>query len=154
MGQTPPHAPAAPAPGYVGAGAHWPTPHAMAPAPEPDTQTTPLRQRRWMAALALYLLAPITAELLTGSTPPLQFVNPLSFLFLTALYGSGALLVRETVRRRGLGWWSVILLGAAYGVLEEGLVVTSWMNPYWSDLAYLNGYSRALGINWYWALGM
>jgi hypothetical protein len=39
MGQTPPHAPAAPAPGYVGAGPHWPTPHAMAPAPEPDTQT-------------------------------------------------------------------------------------------------------------------
>jgi hypothetical protein len=154
MGQTPPQTPAAPAPGYVGAGAHWPTPHAIAPAPEPDTQTTPLRQRRWLAALALYLLAPITAELLTGSTPPLQFVNPLSFLFLTALYGSGALLVRETVRRRGLGWWSVILLGAAYGVLEEGLVVTSWLNPYWPDLAYLNGYSRALGVNWYWALGL
>lgn len=152
MGPTPP---AQHAPRHAPAGPHWPTPRgAVAPVAEPETRTTPLSQRRWLAALILYLLAPITAEALTGSTPPLQFVNPVSFLFLTALYGSGALLVRETVRRRGLGWWSVLLLGAAYGVLEEGLVVTSWMNPYWPDLAFLNGFSRALGINWYWALGM
>ena len=160
MGPTPP-APrgrgrAAQAPGRPPAGPqHWPTPRGpAAPVAEPETETIPLGQRRWLASLVLYLLAPITAEVLTGSTPPLQFVNPVSFLFLTALYGSGALLVRETVRRRGLGWWSVLLLGAAYGVLEEGLVVTSWMNPNWPDLAFLNGYSRALGINWYWALGM
>jgi hypothetical protein len=156
MGPTPPP-PVRPGggPGHAPGGAHWPTPHALAtPQPEPDTLTTPLRQRRWIAALTLYLLAPITAEVLTGATPPLQFVNPLSFIFLTALYGSGALLIRETTRRRGLGWWSVILLGAAYGVLEEGLVVTSWLNPYWPDLAFLDGYSRALGVNWFWALGM
>lgn len=155
MGPTPPQPHAPGGPGHAPAGPHWPTPHALAtPQAEPDTLTTPLRQRRWMAALTLYLLAPIIAEVLTGSTPPLQFVNPLSFIFLTALYGSGALLVRETARRRGLGWWSVILLGAAYGVLEEGLVVTSWLNPSWPDLAFLNGYSRALDINWFWALGM
>lgn len=151
MGPTPP---APPSPRPAPAGPHWPTPRGVAPIAEPETQTTPLSQRRWLAALILYLLAPITAEVLTGSTPPLKFVNPVSFLFLTALYGSGALLVREIVRRRGLGWWSVLLLGAAYGVLEEGLVVTSWTNPYWPDLAFLNGYSRALGVNWYWAMGM
>lgn len=133
----------------------WPAPHPAAPpAPEPDTQTTPLLQRRWLAALTLYLLAPITAEVLTGSTPPLSFITLPSLIFLTALYGSGALLARETVRRRGLGWWSVLLLGAAYGVLEEGLVVTSWFNPNWPDLLYLDGYSRALGVNWFWALGL
>ncbi len=152
---TAPMGPTPPAPGYAPAGPHWPTPQAMAPpAPEPDTETTPLRRRRWLAALTLYLLAPIIAEVLTGSTPPLQFVNPLSLIFLTALYGSGALLIRETARRRGLGWWSVIALGAAYGVLEEGLVVTSWFNPHWPDVLYLNDYSHALGVNWYWALGL
>jgi len=140
--------------GPAGAAApRWPAPQPAA-APEPTTETLPLRRRRWLAALALYLLAPITAELLTGSTPPLSFLTPVSLLFLPALYGSGALLIRETARRRGLGWWSIILLGAAYGVLEEGLVVTSWFNAAWPDVAFLNGYGRALGVNWYWALGL
>jgi len=145
--------PVAPAPQQAPGAPHWPTPHPTAP-PEPDTQTTPLRQRRWVAALTLYLLAPVIAELLTGATPPLEFINPVTFITLTALYGSGALLVRETARRRGLGWGSIVLLGAAYGVLEEGLVVTSWFNPYWPDVLYLHGYTRALDINWYWALGL
>ncbi len=118
------------------------------------TTTLPIGQRRWVAALALYLLAPVIAEGLTGSTPPLNFLNPLTFLFLTALYGSGALLVRETARRRDLGWGSVVLLGAAYGVLEEGLVVTSWFNLHWPDAAYLASFSHILGVNWFWAVGL
>ena len=151
---TAPMGPVAPAPHQaLSAAPHWPTPHPTAP-PEPDTITAPLRQRPWAAALTLYLLAPVLAELLTGATPPLQFVNPMTFLTLTALYGSGALLIRETARRRGLGWGSIVLLGAAYGVLEEGLVVTSWFNPYWPDILYLHGYTRALDTNWYWALGL
>ncbi|OLC21634.1 MAG: hypothetical protein AUH33_01400 [Chloroflexi bacterium 13_1_40CM_68_21] len=85
--------------------------------------------RIWPAALALFVLAPVCGELLSGSTPLRAFVNPFTFLYLSGLYGSGALIVREIVRRRGLGWRNVLLLGAAYGVLEEGLVVTSWTNP-------------------------
>ncbi len=152
---TAPMGPARPAPAaHAGPGApRWQSPQPVA-APEPITETLPLRQRRWLAALALYLLAPLTAELLTGSTPPLSFLTPISLIFLPALYGSGALLIRETARRRGLGWWSVIVLGAAYGVLEEGLVVTSWFNAAWPDVAFLDGYGRALGVNWYWALGL
>lgn len=150
---TAPMGPVAPAPRQATAAPHWPTPNPSA-TPEPDTQTTPLRQRRWVAALTLYLLAPVIAEVLTGATPPLQFINPVTFITLTTLYGSGALLIRETARRRGLGWGSIVLLGAAYGVLEEGLVVTSWFNPYWPDVLYLHGYTRALDINWYWALGL
>jgi hypothetical protein len=112
------------------------------------------RQRTWPAVLTLFFLAPAVAEMLSGSTPPLMFVNPFSLLLETGLYGSGALLVRELVRRRGLGWASVLLLGAAYGVLEEGLTITSWFNPYWPDLQGLSSYGRLLDTNWVWALGL
>lgn len=153
---TAPMGPAAPAPqhGVPQPGApHWPTPQHVPASPE-TTGTLPIRQRRWVAALALYLLAPLIAEALTGSTPPLSFFTPAPFIFLTALYGSGALLARETARRRNLGWGGIILLGAAYGVLEEGLVVTSWFNPHWPDALYLASFSRFLGADWFWAVGL
>jgi len=104
--------------------------------------------------VVLYLLAPIVAELLTGSTPPLAFINPATVFFLAAIYGTSALLGREIVRRRQLGWGSVVLLGAAFGVLNEGLIVTSWTNPYWPDVVSLGAYSRVWGVNWYWAEGL
>src|SRR5260221_14663900 len=51
-------------------------------------------------------------------------------------------------------WGSIVLLVAAYGILEEGLVVTSWFNPYWPDLGALSTYGRALDTSWVWALGL
>jgi len=51
--------------------------------------------------------------------------------------------------KKGVG--SVLLLGAAYGVLEEGLLVTSWFSPYWGDLGPMAVYGRWLGVNWVWA---
>ncbi|MEO7001729.1 MAG: hypothetical protein ABI068_07920 [Ktedonobacterales bacterium] len=121
----------------------------------PDPIATPAEPERcWPAALTLYLLAPLVGEMLSGSTPPLQFVNPGSLIFLTAFYGSSALLARDIVRRHSLGWGSLLLLGAAFGILNEGLVVTSWTNPFWPDVLSLGGYGRALDINWFWALGL
>src|SRR5215469_3384655 len=113
-----------------------------------------VRLRTWPAVLALYVLAPVVGEMLSGSTPPLLFFTPFGLIFECGLYGSGALLVREVARRRGLGWGAILLLGAAYGILEEGLVVTSWFNPYWPDLGRLAGYGRALDTSWVWALGL
>src|ERR1700730_9047825 len=104
--------------------------------------------------LTLLLLAPLFGELVSGATPILGWLNPAAVVYLVALYGSGAVLCRELVRRRGLGWTNLLLLGAAYGVLEEGLVVTSWFNPLWPDATFLNGMGRFLGMNWLWALGL
>ncbi|MBF6590303.1 MAG: hypothetical protein IVW57_07200, partial [Ktedonobacterales bacterium] len=121
------------------------------------------RQRLWPAVLALYFLAPLTAEVLTNSTPILVFLtNPVGFLYQPALYGSGAILVREAARRRGLGWSRIVLLGAAYGILEEGLIVTSWFNPFWPDVCNrathppsgLCDYSRIAQTNLIWALSL
>src|SRR5690242_19365732 len=71
--------------------------------------------RTWAAALTLYFLAPILGEIFSFNTPPLAFIlDPGKFIFEPALYGSGALLIRETARRRGLGWLAILVMGAAY----------------------------------------
>jgi hypothetical protein len=106
--------------------------------------------------LVLFFLPGITAETLTGSTPILVYLtNPVSALLNTLLYGSGALLIREVVRRRGVGWTSVLLLGAAFGIFEEGLVVNTWANPWLPQVCRvvhgtptgLCDYSRVGGIS-------
>lgn len=112
----------------------------------------PQPRRVWLAALTLFFLAPFCGEVLSTSTPPTQyFFNPVNALFQPALYGSGALLVRELVRRRGLAWSNLLMLGAAYGILEEGVVTNTWFNPR-AGVGYLGIYGRALGVNWLWAL--
>jgi hypothetical protein len=113
---------------------------------------------RW-PVLALILLAPAIPELLTGSTPittlfyaPLFFA--LSFLGIVALYGGGALLIREFVVYFHKGWGSVLLLGAAYGIGEEGFAVHTFFEPSGPPVNALGQYGHAFGVNWLWALGL
>jgi hypothetical protein len=112
-------------------------------------------QRTWPALLALYVIAPIIGEVFSLNTPILTLLfHPGSFIFIPALYGSGAILVREIARRRGLGWGNILLLGAAYGVLEEGIDVQSWFNAHWTGIGTLGSYGRLWETNWVWALGL
>ncbi len=103
------------------------------------------------AAWVLAILSPAIAELLSGSSPPMKFFLPTSFALLLALYGGGVLLVRELSVIWNRGWASVIVMGAAYGILEEGVAVKSFFDPHWKDLGGLGVYGRALGTNWVWA---
>jgi hypothetical protein len=100
----------------------------------------------------LLILSPVVGELLSGSAPPVEFFNPISFLVLVALYGGGAVIIRELAFRWGKGWRSILLLGAAYGIIEEGLMVKSFFDPNWMDLGALGTYGRSLGVNWIWSL--
>src|SRR5437870_3168138 len=54
--------------------------------------------------LALILLSPVIAEMLSGSTPPIEWLNPIGVLFLIWLYGAGVLVMRETAVRWQTGW--------------------------------------------------
>ena len=101
-------------------------------------------------ALVLFLLVPAIAELLLGSAPPAEFFNPISFLLLASLYGSGAIIVRELKIRWNKGYVSLFVLGAAYGIIEEGLMVKSFFDPKWMDLGILGIYGRWQGVNWVW----
>lgn len=134
----------------------WSPQSALAPAPARPERT------RW-AILMLFFLAPVTAEVLTGSTPILIFLtSPFAFIANPLLYGCGSLLIREVVRRRGLGWASVLWLGAAYGIFEEGVALNTWADPWTHAIcATVQGkpsglcdYSRVGGINLLWALGL
>jgi hypothetical protein len=103
-------------------------------------------------AAMLFLLAPLIGELLSGSAPPVEFFHPFGFVLLTSLYGSGALVIRELRVRWNKGIGTTLLLGAAYALIEEGLMVASFFNPEWPDLGQLSVYGRWLGVNWVWAV--
>jgi hypothetical protein len=112
------------------------------------------KKNRW-AVVVLFLLAPALAEMLTGSAPPVEFLNPASFAIMTVLYGSGAILIRELRVRWKKGYWpTVFILGAAYGIIEEGLTCKSFFNPEWQDLGILGTYGRWAGVNWVWSLDL
>lgn len=78
------------------------------------------------AAWTLVLLTPLVAELALGSTP-------MSMAWLTILwlpiYGAGVLLIREAVRRTGRGWPSLVVLGVAYELVEDGIGLQALTSP-------------------------
>ena len=113
-----------------------------------DPGAHPNRRPLW----ALLLLSPVIAEMMSGSTPPIGWLNPIAVLFLIWLYGAGVLVVRETAVRWKAGWPSILLLGAAYGIIEEGLAVKSFFDPGWKDLGSLAWYGRWVDVNWIWAV--
>jgi len=100
--------------------------------------------------LCLFVLSPLVAEYLSGSLPAAMItILPL----MAAMYGSAALLIREiAVRTRG-GWPAIVLLGAAYGFVEEGWVDQSLFNPDFQHLRLLDyGYVAALGTGLPWLI--
>ncbi len=110
------------------------------------------RQEFPWPAVALYLLSPVVAELLTSSSSPLEFFTPFGLTVMCLLYGSGALLVRELSVRWKAGWPGRFALGVAFGIVEEGLMVKSFFDPGWPDIGVLGGYGRLWGVNWVWSL--
>ncbi len=100
----------------------------------------------------LAILSPVIAELCSGSSPPLEFFIPTSFALLLGLYGAGVLVVRELSVMWNKGWASILVMGAAYGILEEGVAVKSFFDPEWMDLGGLGVYGRYIGTNWVWAV--
>jgi hypothetical protein len=65
--------------------------------------------------LLLLVIAPLVAEFLLGDVALASL--PALVLFIP-LYGGGAVLIREVVRHRGGGWPAIVVLAAAYGVVE------------------------------------
>jgi hypothetical protein len=94
------------------------------------------------AALLLAVITPVIAELTLGN-PPLSKIWLM--LLWIPIYGAGTVLIRELVRRRGGGWPSILLLGLAYGIVEEGLVLQALSSPTMYGVA---GWApRFLGLN-------
>jgi hypothetical protein len=121
------------------------------PAP-PDTSppAKPSWVRRHRPALVMVGLSILIPELLTGSTPVAGLLNPVADLFLLGLYGGGVLVIREVGLRWNRGWGPVLLLGAAYGIVEEGLGTKTFFDPTLIGGAAA-GMPHWLGVNWVWS---
>ncbi|MFH5801118.1 hypothetical protein [Haladaptatus sp. CMAA 1911] len=108
------------------------------------------RQARLVPAVALFFVAPLIGEFLLGNLPITWLW---ALLALAPLYGGGALLIRETVRRFQLGWPSMVLLGLTYAIVEEAFVTQSLFNPNFLGLRLLDyGYIDSLGISIWWTV--
>jgi hypothetical protein len=106
--------------------------------------------QRLAPPLVLGLLAPLIAEYLLGDLT-LQQVD--AFPVLALMYGAGAVLIREAVRRSGRSWPTFVLLALAYGLVEEGLATQSLFNPNYMGLHLLDyGAIPALGTAAPWAI--
>ncbi|GAB3568353.1 hypothetical protein [Spelaeicoccus albus] len=101
------------------------------------------RPRAMLPILVLIVLTPLVAELSWGSLP-IQVAYALPFL--VPVYGCGALLARELVRRTGRGWASLLLLGVAYEVVEDGFGLRAMFSPHTYHAAQWG--ARVLGVNW------
>ena len=101
-------------------------------------------------AIGLFFLAPLVAEFLLGN---IAIDGLAGLIILAPLYGGGAVLIRESVRRAGRGWPSIVLLALAYGIFEEGLVTQSLFDPNYvgADLLRVT-FVPALGIGVWWTL--
>lgn len=106
--------------------------------------------KRLLPIVCLLFLSPLVAEYLSGSLPvALIALLPL----MAAMYGSGAVLIREAAVRTGGGWPMIVLLAAAYAFVEEGWVDQSLFNPNYQGQRLLDfGYVAALGTGLPWLL--
>lgn len=108
--------------------------------------------KRIFPPLVLLFLAPGVSQLLSNELAPVSFFTPFGLTILPMIYGVGAILIRELVRRRHMGWASLLLLGAVFGIVREGLMLKSFYDPLWAGIDVLGYYGRWAGINWIWCL--
>jgi hypothetical protein len=120
--------------------------------PTPPGGPEPGWSRRNLPLIALIFLAFGIPELLTGSTSVPGLVLSLNLLLGLPLYGSGVVLVRESSLRWNKGWVGVLLLGLAYGIVEEGITTKTMINPSSGAAGGLGTFGHFLGVSWIFAV--
>jgi len=114
-------------------------------------QSVTLSARQRVApVVTLLILAPVIVEVLFGAT----HITTLYLLIIQiGCYGCAALIIRDLVRRQQKGWFAILLLGIAYALFEECVMLQTSLYPIFAfDLQ--NIYGRAFGVNWIYLLNM
>jgi hypothetical protein len=111
------------------------------------------RRDRLVVIGSLVVLSAIGAELLsayndtTGRPAELLF----NVVFFAMLYGCPALLIRELARRTGRGWPAMLLLSAAAGLLQAGVIDQSLFSDSYGDV---KGWEDSLRATYIAPLGL
>lgn len=114
-----------------------------------QTHRTAPPRRVWAAVATLIVLSPVLAELLMGALP----VSKLWLLIPEmSVYGVGALLIREVTRRRGRGWGMTLLLGVAFSIAEECVILQTSLTPQFSHFG--DNFGWAAGVQWNYLAAM
>ncbi|HET6569249.1 MAG TPA: hypothetical protein VFG50_14875 [Rhodothermales bacterium] len=100
---------------------------------------------------ALIFLSPVLAELLMGIV---RISNLWLLIPEMGVYGVGALLIRETVRRRRRGWGTILLLGIAYAIAEECVILQTSLTPQFFPPAHAGNFGWAFGVQWIFLVAM
>src|SRR5258708_14657348 len=101
--------------------------------------------------LTLMVLPTILSELATGGTLLSNYLTPVRFLLLIAVY-LPVLLIREFSFRYKLGYGGILFLGAIYGFFNEGLVAKTMIVNNTIPFAPYNHYGYIAGISLPWTL--
>ena len=112
-----------------------------------------LRRDRFVAIGSLVVISAIGAELLaayndTTGRPAELLVN---VVFFAMLYGCPALLIRELARRTGRGWPAILLLSAAAGLLQAGVIDQALFSDSYGDV---KGWEESLRATYVAPLGL
>lgn len=110
--------------------------------------------------LALFIIfASITIpEYATGSTALTSIITDPGefFLFslpaLLGLYGCGVILIREAAIKWKKGWPTILAMGVAYGIMEEGISVHTFFAPVDNTVGIFGIYGKFMGLNVTWAV--
>src|SRR5262245_29663368 len=117
--------------------------------PIPMKSSSPTRRQRMAPIVTLLVLAPIIVEFLFGSTSVSRLYLLLPQI---GVYGAGALLIRALVRHRGRGFGAILLLGLAFALAEECVILQTALAPLFVAMDPQHIYGRSLGVNWVYLL--
>jgi hypothetical protein len=95
------------------------------------------------------VLAPIVIEFLFGSTHITTFYLLLPQI---GVYGCSALIIRALARSLRRSWVAILLMGLAFAVVLECLILQTGLAPLFVAADPQHIYGRALGVNWVYLL--
>ncbi len=99
-------------------------------------------------ALTLMFMAPMFAEVLPGATRfSAIFVFPIEML----VWGGAAVMIRDLVRRGGLGWANMLCLALCLAIAEEWLIQQTSLAPLVIQIKH-ETWARPWGINYVYFL--
>ena len=70
------------------------------------------------------------------------------------VYGVAALIIREVTRRRQRGWGTILLLGMAYALAEECVILQTSLTPQFFPPAFSANFGWAFGVQWIYLTAM